>query len=374
MDNLIGVIGCGGLIGEGAVRILLENGYKVRGGQRRKESIFNDNPNFCLFSMDIFDPSQLDEFCNDCTVIFNCAGPSYKIKDKIAIAAQKANAVYVDMSDILITESSLKNDIPSDGVYVVGTGYVPGISGILLNTICAEFDKIHKIQGFQAGRQYYSRIAFYDILLSSMSEAGYPDAYFKNGQIVHKKENIDEKRYLPGMPESVYLKPYLPRELIDLAEKSAKIDELHWYNCLTDKRMMDMIMQSYILITSCSDEEGYQKASELYDDIFLHMEKMKNWSAIMYEVSGIIKNHTVRRRYILHLDDSNIICGIISANTVMRILQKTPSKGIYWAKDIINYVSVEEFQKVLQSGTLSVLDVPLDSPDILVNETESDFI
>lgn len=371
MNKLIGLVGSSGLIGTEAVRYLLDSGYSVRGGQRKNESPFKGEEGFECYHLDLYNRKQLDNFCKGCAAVLNCAGPSYKIKDIIAESASKAGAIYVDMSDILITESSLRKKLKDDSVYILGTGYVPGISGIMLNTVTSEFDNINRLQCFQAGRQYYTRTAFYDILLSSMSEAGYPDSYLISNRPERVKDTIRERIYIPGLEESVYIKPYLPREIIDFAHQKGNISEIYWYNALTDKRMMTMIMQSYRELTL---SYSYENAMAMYDKLFSNMEKQENWSALLVEAEGKKDGKYMRKRYILNIDDSNAVCGITAAQTVIRALESSLPAGIYWAKDTVKYSSIAEFENSLRGCLLTVVDIPEGVSDLLAQENESDFI
>lgn len=371
MDKLIGIVGSSGLIGTEAVRYLLDRGYTVRGGQRRAESPFEAEKNFERRQLDLYSKRQLDDFCKDCDAVLNCAGPSYKIKDLIAQSASAAGAVYIDMSDILITESSLRKKLDNEGVYIVGTGYVPGISGILLNTVISEFDPVRKIQCLQAGRQYYTRTAFYDILLSSVSNAGYPDSCLIGNEPVRIKDISHDRLYVPSLAESVYTKPYIPAEIIDLSRQNNSVGEIYWYNGLTDKRMMDMIMQSY---REVAFSDSYENAMKLYDELFSNMEKQENWSEFLVEAEGQKDGKYKRTRYILNISDSNIVCGITAAQTVVRALENSLSAGVYWAKDVVRYSSLAEFEASLKGCTLTVIDIPEGTSDLLAQEDESDYI
>lgn len=374
MNEWIGVVGASGEIGGAAVEYLLSSGYKVIGGQRRAESDFEGRENFRLHRMDLFDDSELQSFCNECGVVLNCAGPSYKIRGRVARSAENAHAAYADLSDIIITDHNIQNELKKNVVFVAGTGYLPGISGILLNTICAEFDRINLLQGFQAGRQYYTKIAFRDILMSSMSDSGMPEAYIKNGKTEHSPYGSDEKRDIPGIQEPVYLKSYIPFEILDALKKTDKIDELHWFNALTDKKMMDMMMKAYSVFAASDEKDGTEAADRLYDDLFSHMEIRKNWSELMYEVTGVKNGRNMRERYILNLSDSNRFSGLIGAKTAVHLLKNDINPGIYWCRDIIRYDSAQKLKDDFPEIDLEVLEIPADNAELISDEIESDYI
>lgn len=372
-NTWIGVVGASGEIGSAAVEYLLKRGKKVIGGQRRAESAFQDNPDFRLHRMDLYKDEELQKFCNSCGVVMNCAGPSYKIRGRVAKCAGKAHTVYIDLSDIIIKELQIQESLPKNEVYIVGTGYLPGISGILFNAICSGYRKIDKFQGFQAGRQYYTKIAFQDILISSISNSGYPDAFLKKGAVGRSLYACDGKIDIPGIPEPVCLKPYIPYEILDAARQTDKITELHWFNALTDKKMMNMMMKAYAAYAA-SDEEGSKMAEKMYDDFFSHMENRPNWSELLYEVTGVKNQQRSRERFILNLKDSNRFCGLIGAKTAIKMLEDVPEPGIYWCKDLMRYSSIEEWRKDFPETDLEVLNIPADSAPLIAGEIESDYL
>lgn len=373
MEKTVGILGCGGLIGRAACRRLLDRGMKVTGGQRHNISFESHDDLFRWKYTDIYDDKSLAAFCDANDIILNCAGPSYRIKGRVAEAAAASGDIYVDLADLVMTDPDIRGSLPEDGTYVIGTGYVPGASGIFLNTAAADFDHIDKVQGFQAGRQRYSATAFEDILMSSLSDAGFPDSYYENGKIVRDVNEYGEKKLLPAMPEAVYIKPYLTRELRDCAEK-ANIKELHWYNALPDKKMKDMIFDAYRQAAISDAGHAVEKIRERSDSFFEKISPEDNWSMLLFEIIGSSNGSPLRHRYVFSISDSNTLCGYIAAETVIRLVADPPALGSYWAKDICKYKNMDELCGSMAGASADVVDIAHDSPDIFQDEMESDFI
>ncbi len=372
-NEIVAVIGCGGLIGSMVVEKLLEKGIEVRGGQRRRPNKRIIDEKFQWVQLDIYKEEQLRNFCKGCRVILNCAGPSYEIKEKVAIAAIKENVIYVDLSDSVMCNEDVVSRLRNKGIIIVGTGYVPGISGAILNLISEEFDSVEKVQGFQSGRQYSTEIAFADVILSSIANAGYPDTYMKNGKMY--RENVDPniRRIIPGFPETVYLKSYLSHEIIDVA-MNLNIQEIHWYNSLPDKKLMDTIIKFYRQISNLSTFEILQTYRQEFGSNFENGSSKDNWSVLLLEVYGYIKEKKVRRRYILNVNDSNYLCGEMATYTVCKVMEKGLQKGVYWANSIFNNNEVSNLISNLLGISFSSIQIPASSCDILEMNYETDYV
>src|SRR5271167_1893501 len=46
--------------------------------------------------LDVLNPDSLDDFCNRCSILVNCAGPVMALQDRVAQAAFRARCHYID--------------------------------------------------------------------------------------------------------------------------------------------------------------------------------------------------------------------------------------------------------------------------------------
>ena len=351
MKPTVGVLGSSGVVGKAACKYLARF-FKVRGGQRKEPTEdIKALDDFKYIKTDIIEEESLNQFCKGCDVVLNCAGPSYKIKEKVAVAAYKAGAIYVDASDILLTEQEVRIKVMPEGRYVVATGYVPGLSGILPKLVEGKYlDQIEEVYCFQGGRQPYSSAALEDIILNSLSDSGYKGIYYSQGKLLQEDMESEEKIQLPGFLEPVYIKSYLSKEMIDVAERLG-IKEMHWFNALPD---LEIALEQVNYTENCMNQ---------------YREHMEKWSALLYEFYGEKQQEKKRYRCIVNLQDSNIVCGEVAALVVKSILNKKPKQGIHWAKDILEVSEVIQYMKKSEALQFAMIEIPYDSGDLL--ETES---
>jgi hypothetical protein len=335
MKPLVGVLGCNGVIGY-EVCIHLSKECKIRGGQRRNPEKLKELENFEWMYLDLYDDKNLYEFCKECDVVVNCAGPAYKIKDRVAHMAAKVGAVYVDASDVIMIDENLKNTLEPEGVYVVAAGYVPGISGVIPRMIAeTEFECIDALYCFQGGRQKFSDVAFTDIILSSIKKSGYPNACYKNGKIETYIENIGEKIALPGLDEKVYVKAFLSKEMEKVAQ-DLKIGEMHWYNIAPDQKMMELIMDSFEIMMTVDYDAGVEKIREKCRETFQNfMLDEGEWSVMIFEFFGEYQGKKKRKRVLFNLEKEEQVCGQMVVETVKAVLARKLPSGIYWSSEVV---------------------------------------
>ena len=94
---MIGVIGTTGMVGAAVAERLHSAGLPVLLSARRRSAINHPtHADIEVAHVDITDSVSLDAFCRRCSVVVNCAGPSYRILDTVARAALSNGAHYVD--------------------------------------------------------------------------------------------------------------------------------------------------------------------------------------------------------------------------------------------------------------------------------------
>jgi saccharopine dehydrogenase-like NADP-dependent oxidoreductase len=86
-------------------------------------------------ALDVQDPHSLDEFCAQCSIVVNCAGPVVLLQDRVAQAAMRARCHYVDVAGMSFVKERLlprSHEIQDLGLsFVVSAGWIPGISELL---------------------------------------------------------------------------------------------------------------------------------------------------------------------------------------------------------------------------------------------------
>lgn len=85
--------------------------------------------------VDALDDRALDAFCQQCSIIINCAGPVMRLGNRIAQAAFRNRCHYVDAAGLGIVKENLlphAREIEKLGLsFVISAGWMPGISEVV---------------------------------------------------------------------------------------------------------------------------------------------------------------------------------------------------------------------------------------------------
>jgi hypothetical protein len=357
---LIGVLGCGGALGHIACNVLKRN-CKIRGGQRRRPEGMEADSNFQWVKTDLYNEEELYEFCKGCDVILNCAGPSYLVGDRVALAAAKANAIYIDTFGAGPLENSLlKKGLDKEGVFVISAGSFPGLSGILPRWLAEqEFESIFSMLSFAGGREHCSTCAGLDLLLSSVSNYGISGAFMKNGSVVRALDNISEKVYIPFLKEEVYKQKFLNDETIKLY-KLLQLKEAYWYNIIVDKAVNDAILKSYAKLSMDRSDNVLREAiDELCAAADMALWGKNPWYVMTTELQGEKRGRLIRKRCILRSKSSYELSGVVAAAAVETVIKHKTKKGIYWAFEVLDPVeTVERLVSTKAAASIDVVDIP----------------
>ena len=369
---LIGLLGCGGAVGSVACDIL-QQWYRIRGGQRRQPAKSSGKCSFEWMQVDLYNSESLADFCAGCDVILNCAGPSYRIGDRVALAAAEAGAWYVDAFGADPLEQSLSENIGDvGGLFVIAAGTFPGLSGVLpLWLFTQGFETMDSIYTFAGGREHCSVNAGADLLLSSVAGFGVPEAYWRNGSVIRYSEPFPEGAPLPGFKGEVYVQRYLSSETVRLA-KQLKLREAHWHNVTIDKRVNDIISKCCAHLTvDASDAALEESVSELVTVASMVLSGSSPWYTMMVEAQGITQGKIIRKRAILRSSSSYQLSGVVAAATVQTILQQRPADGVYWAFELLNpAVVIEKLLATKAAERLDVVEIPPVNKDALPKKME----
>ena len=234
---MIGIVGGYGSVGRYLAESLMEKtAHSILIGGRdagKAEALAGELGNRAHWMrLDIEDRHSLDAFCCRCELVINCAGPSRLILDKVALAALRSNAHYIDaggeepLFDLL---SGRLGDIREDGLsFVLSTGIYPGLSAIFPAYVAdTQFDRVEDADlFFSFGGSRLSLNSAWDCVRAFNSyEKSVP--CYEEGQLVSGKSQprtVD----LPGLSASAYAHPTFMEEGRRLAERYG-MRNLHVY-------------------------------------------------------------------------------------------------------------------------------------------------
>jgi len=366
-EPLIGILGCSGALGHTAYKILKKN-YKIRGGQRHKPLEMDDDSNFKWMKVDLYNEEELYKFCKGCDVILNCAGPSYLVGDRVAIATAKANAFYVDTFGAdLLEKLLLEKKLDKEGLFVISAGSFPGASGVLPCWLAEQdFEKVTSMTSYAGGREHCSKCAGADLLLSSIANYGIPNAFIKNDSVVRTSDDNKDKVYIPFLKEQVFKQKFLSNETIKLA-KLLNLEEACWYNIIIDKAVNDSISKSCTKLSMDNSNSALQEAvAELSDAASMALGGNDPWYVMTTELQGEKDGEIIRRRCILHSKSSYELSGVVAAATVEAVLKHKMKNGIYWAFEVLD--PIETVEKLISTNAAISIDI-IDIPPVCCSET-----
>ncbi|MCP4133580.1 MAG: NAD(P)H-binding protein [bacterium] len=190
--NIIGIIGAYGQTGVvAAAEILKQTDAEIIAGGRDAEQLKTFSKKFGKrvrpLRVDVFDEKSLKDFCASCDILVNCAGPSYLVKDTVALAAYNSNIHYIDPEGSLPLVQSIegKNNILIDNkkIFCLCVGWIPGLTGVLTHYLhtqaLLELDAIDALEVYYGDRSNWSKIGFLGMAHSLLSQS--PAGYYKKG-------------------------------------------------------------------------------------------------------------------------------------------------------------------------------------------------
>jgi|SRR5215813_9621979 len=108
--------------------------------------------------LDVLDGRSLDDFCSQCSIIVNCAGPVMVLQDRVAQAAFRRRCHYIDIAGLtFVKERMLRHSrqIADFGLsFVVSAGWMPGISELV--PIYAHAQARSKMDSIESLTVYFS--------------------------------------------------------------------------------------------------------------------------------------------------------------------------------------------------------------------------
>lgn len=240
----IGVLGGTGEVGAAAARRIAAVGLgplRIGGRDHGRATVVADavpGPASAV-RVDLTDDADLAAFCHGCRVVVNCAGPSYRVLDRVARAALAAGADYVDAAGDAPLHRLLAAGMPTERSAVLSAGASPGLSGLLPRLLTAD-GPLRSLDVFAGGPARSTRVAAVDTLLTRGREFGLAGAEWRDGQVREGVlPGLDEVT-LPGFPGPVTARPFLSAEAQRLA-RSADVARLRAYTVFAGARLPDLL-------------------------------------------------------------------------------------------------------------------------------------
>jgi len=328
----VGILGGTGEIGKRVVK-LLENQYELLVSYHSEKPTVTAKNQYVY--VDVNMPGDLKSFCGQCDIIVNCAGASFVNGEKIARVAARYRVPVVDPSGEAFLEDRIA-DIKDKSVFVLSSGFFPGMTGLLMKYLCERLKPIDYIMGLSITNEIPSRSAIKDFILTNTAGFGTALNYYEDGELKRGETPIyrivENKEYT--------LQNYYTVELQRVTQKY-KPRKANWYYAPFGEDITKKMQEAVIKYGLKQGEEALQQS---IDSIIKLFEATSGttmaYNYIHIEVTGSNSNQNYLKTADVHSSYSSDISSIIAAYTVKALLKEQLDFGIYYAMDIIDLENI----------------------------------
>lgn len=337
----IGVLGGYGAVGQVAARMLARTapGRTLRIGGRRRDRaeqfVASDlGVAGVAVAVDVDDEAALAGFCAGCRVVVNCAGPSYRVLDRVARAAFAAGSDYVDAGGDEPVRTALSDQDGTGRVAVLSSGMMPGLTGLLPRWLAGQaFDEVHALTAHVGTMDRLTPAGAGDYLLSLGGGHGESQAAWRNGaralRSLHPRNDVE----LPFFPGLVNAYPYLSFE----AERTARalaLSTMDWFNVFDGgAHMMRALSRLQGAMTGQSDLGP--AADELTRAAALDLFGRDPYQLMVFELSGTRHGAPVTRTLVLGGRDTYALTGTVVAMAATAVLAGEVPTGTHYAAEVL---------------------------------------
>ncbi|MBC3962416.1 saccharopine dehydrogenase NADP-binding domain-containing protein [Pseudomonas simiae] len=356
---LIGVLGASGDVGLASVQALLSlglhnlrlGGRDAHTGARCLARLHQQWPDARLqwTAVDFNDTPALARFARGCDVLLNCAGPSWRVADRAAQAALKADAHYVDAAGDIHLDPALWRGRSA----VLGAGLQPGLTGLLPRWLAAQgFTRVQGLTSYFGLRDQFTAVAADDFLQGAVDGSSEPLAAWHNGRCsraLRRRRDV----LLPCFPGPVHVLPYLNEEGERLA-RDLHLETGQWFNVITDGHVLNALDQAHNLPRA----EAVQRLCTASQ---LDLSGQPPFVTLLLQLDGLCDGQACTRSLVLSGAGNAALTGAMAAITVVSVLEGEIRPGCHHAAHALPpSASLERLQRTSSIRTLNLLDHPLE--------------
>ncbi|MBY9080395.1 saccharopine dehydrogenase NADP-binding domain-containing protein [Paenibacillus sp. HN-1] len=331
MTVTIGLLGATGKVGQGAAEVLLAaSGCRIVLGGRDAENRYRPfrelGQSIQCMEVDVFDEEALLAFCAECDIVVNCAGPAKIILDRVALAALRQSAHYVDAAGDEQLYRQLKKHLPEMAAkgltFIVSAGIYPGLSEMLpVYAAQAYFDEVERLELFFAGSGEFSLNAAYDIVCSIGEDAGHGMACCLDGQ-AHRINGSSRQTYTftaPAGKRDAY--PVLSFEFLEMARRNG-LGYACFYNTYSDMSVLGKFMTIKALQQYKTEEQKIASARLLAEQYAAGADADGGYAQFELLAEGTREGRRLALMgQLLYRGDWNRLSGIVAAHAALLVLK-----------------------------------------------------
>lgn len=327
--GVIAILGASGTVGAAAVVWLRRLGIgPLRLGSRRPREGF--------VRVDATEPDSLAAFCQGTRVVLNCAGPSYRLLDRVARAAWAVGADYADVAGDGPAHRLLTAcDPETERVAVLSAGVLPGLSGLIPRWLAARTaGRPFGLVAHCGGLERCSTAAAADLLLSlpsagGTSEHGESLAAWRAGI---RRPGVSRAGTLTLEPfgGKVYRQPFLTAEADRLAA-ALGLSEMDWYNVYPGDRVHAVLASA--IGADLADPEVFETITA----------RLRTAAEIdlagrtpCYRLAFRLSTSDEQREVMVELADSYHATGWLGAQAARAVLAGQVKPGVHFAAEVLD--------------------------------------
>ena len=337
-NAIIGVLGVTGHVGQELLTLLKaaeqHPPVSIRLGGRNLSSY--DKSCYECVTVDLADTDSLSYFCQGCSVIVNCAGPSALYGEAVMQAAVSAGAHCIDAFGGFGDESfhaitAMVNQAPTLTL-VTGVGVFPGLSEVLPKAIASHyFDQVEHLLVAAGGLEPCSWAGGSDLLASAIAGYGSTDG--------------KDRDQLMGFPAGIIAKPYQSNDFKRLAHSLCCEDET-WYSVFSSDKVPEVIALSCHKLAA-ERASGMLTAPMLTSAVKpliavaeQELVGRQTWYRMMVEVYGKVNGESACHRAILSSTNSYGLTAYMLYHVLLQVLAGSVHPGHYPADEVVDCYAV----------------------------------
>lgn len=353
----IAILGGYGTVGRVVARILAqtapESVLRIGGRSRERAEAFAEELGACgvAVPVDVDDEHDLARFCDHARVVVNCAGPSYRILDRVAWAAFAAGCDYVDAGGDEPVYKALSDRDTGARVAVLTAGMMPGLTGLLPRWLARQrLDEVSRLTAYVGTMDRLTPAGAADYLLSLGGAYGESQAAWRGGTRVLRTLNPMTEAALPFFPGRVDAYPYLSFET-ERTARALGLSDVDWFNVFDGgTHMMKALSRLQGAMTGQTDVGP--AAAELTRAAALDLFGREPYQLMVFELTGLHEGEPATRTLVLRGNDTYELTGLVVALATTAVLGGEVPPGAHFAAEVLPPEAVVEELRGLKAVTM----------------------
>lgn len=332
MTGPVAVLGASGAVGGHTARLLAELGVeRLRLGSRRPSA--GDHAGAVTdaetVAVDLWDDAELAGFCAGASVVVNCAGPSYAVVDRVALAARAAAAHYVDPGgDVPLARALSATDWT--GVAVLNAGLMPGLTSVLPRWLATGMRECRTLTAHIGLLDRMTPVGAAEYLLTLSGEHGEALAAWRDGARRSRALEPASGATVPFFPGPVDLQPYLSLETERLAS-SLGLSYVDWWNVFDGTGHVLRTLGRLRAVTGDGTAEVESAARQLCAAADLDLFGRTPYQTLVFRLDGAGESRTA----VLRGTDTYALTAAVAAFATRRALDGAIPPGVHHVEDAV---------------------------------------